>query len=1588
MMESSKDEKLEWVELLDPKSQRTMYVNLKSGECCWEPPQNQKVKPMSDDQWWELFDVKVQRNYYYNSNTRETVWQKPASGDIIPLANLQLLQQNMQSAPNSQTSADIGMLRRASAKGNGNSINRKVQHRKLATSILECHSQPNHCPTNAENVNMSCTTGPAVDNVRLSAHLFTADSRSVQQIPVTTAPLKLYGGNQRIREWLRDSGGKCEKPLVENVTDEQTKSHDLAAIRMSGCYSDKPVRRNQSMPKCSAGNNNGDIECVQQTATAETLSNTDLVQQQQLHGGSNNNSTCSSILSARDVRMLRTGTVHGGPQSNSPRRISAASPLVSPCKTTTMSDTSRSVSNVSYIPFTSASNGIPVKEVITDTNYRADGCNLVSGSLVCTPNDSSFHTAGKSAQPCGAGLNYPIIPPMTAPVFTRQRAFPRTNPTVSRFPAVGCISKMVPRFTAATLDPSGNRNLLIVSSAMISQYPPPPPTYLVRPVQRNLVNNGTYFSSTDLRSPTFGTCPVPSQASYPEYLGASGCTAVPSNPASPSRSINQPQLFCPVQPLFSQSASIPSSEGLRALPSLEKRHSSSSDSPQPSSSVSSSFSRASSETALTNANSDEEGREITRAASMKLAISTDMNNSRRGNGEFVAEYLPDPSKSPSPYAKLLVQELDPPHNHTALEDESGQPPIPPPRSASTMGPRGLSNENAVAIPGDAAGQMMPGMLNDMHYPLVNSQLYCLISAHTEISTDGYHNVISSLSRKDPVRAHVIQPNHRRPPPFAQQLRLQPGLVPIHQDENSPHENHLDYAITSAVDACSTTHLVSPTNSPTTPLITTDFLGTGSMGHMRMRNASPSTGTTWVSHSTTATWDGNLNKIKPNEKSETRQSGGENDSSTAVLSGMPKRSASGGFIGPEDMADGVWSGGGQEYGRQSSMPAMRLPQMPTLVYPGHPAYSDFTSLIDWPKGLFKSESDIATSMSWTKSNFSKRLLVSTDPSVKKQVGDTFKMIQSFMGDRKARLSLPDYGSIIIQRALSSASLRDEIFAQLCKQTTSNPNARSLTNGWALLCVCLYYFPPGSKFRDALSTYLSSRAISAVSTLSPDSASQPYVKIESSLEAAAAIASGFAPIVSELCPSANEDSVNKGSIRDFINATSVKNEALHLPSSLDERSAGCFSTCRESEQYFGLSLCPWDRPTAAHFARVAPRWFVRALNVGCRKNAEPPSIEEICHVKDFILKPNIFGGSLEEMMHIQAYRFPSLQLPWIQIFLTEELLRLSGSRTEGIFRLSPDLDVVTDVRCQLEKLFEIFRVVQMESNHADECRSSDRYLVLRPPPSGWFYSPREFETERLSAAASDYVEPVTSPSFPEFMNLTGGFTWPLTPLPLNSPPAEYILLTPTAHWPQTLWHMLKRSATGTYDEDQADPHLAAGLLKLWLRELAEPLIPNSLQPMCLKAACEAEAYESKRQSTAECVTDASPNPIEKCCQLVRQIPFLKRRSLLYLILLLQHLAKPEHCAISLMDARNLATVIAPNLMRSDSTNPRELLENIRPQTVFVRILISHLNVKEETEQLLFAEQNAVTQGYSLASNCQAFCCPPARVKLGPNNSFIPT
>ncbi|GMT27849.1 hypothetical protein PFISCL1PPCAC_19146, partial [Pristionchus fissidentatus] len=125
--------------------------------------------------------------------------------------------------------------------------------------------------------------------------------------------------------------------------------------------------------------------------------------------------------------------------------------------------------------------------------------------------------------------------------------------------------------------------------------------------------------------------------------------------------------------------------------------------------------------------------------------------------------------------------------------------------------------------------------------------------------------------------------------------------------------------------------------------------------------------------------------------------------------------------------------------------------------------------------------------------------------------------------------------------------------------------------------------------------------------------------------------------------------------------------------------------------------------------------------------------------------------------------------------------------------------------------------------------------------------------------------------------------------------------------------------------SDAHVAACLLKAWLRELPSPLIPHSLYQRAL---------------------DAGENPDEAChCAGLLSSPH--SLVLARLIRLLQTLNKEECVAHTKMDASNLAMVVAPNVLRCESEDPRVLYENTRREMAFIRTLILHYDTSFSLE-----------------------------------------
>lgn len=380
-----------------------------------------------------------------------------------------------------------------------------------------------------------------------------------------------------------------------------------------------------------------------------------------------------------------------------------------------------------------------------------------------------------------------------------------------------------------------------------------------------------------------------------------------------------------------------------------------------------------------------------------------------------------------------------------------------------------------------------------------------------------------------------------------------------------------------------------------------------------------------------------------------------------------------------------------------------------------------------RGLFRRKASIRDLLSWSARSLQRPLLASSK-TVARQALDMFRQVQMYMGDRKVRPGLTP-NSLLVEILGGShvqPLLRDELFVQLCRQTTENPRRESLLRGWELLTIALSFIPPSPTFQPALLGYLNRHRDPTFSRVFPD--------------------------------------VNRWPIHVQVN----------------------------------------------HYATVACQRLER-IGAGGKKTAKRPQADDIEAARIQIFHASLFGNTLREVMQLQTARWPNRKLPWPQIELSQQVLRLQGLQTEGIFRVSADVDEVARLKSQMDR-------------------------------------------------------------------------WEMTPEP-------------------------------------SDAHVPANLLKLWLRELYEPLIPDSLYPECV----------------------AEPMTSRRACDLVLRLPTLHRLVLCYLIRFLQTFNRPEVVQHTKMDASNLAMVFAPNCLRCTATNPRTMFDNARKEMAFMRCLILDLDTE---------------------------------------------
>ena len=126
-----------------------------------------------------------------------------------------------------------------------------------------------------------------------------------------------------------------------------------------------------------------------------------------------------------------------------------------------------------------------------------------------------------------------------------------------------------------------------------------------------------------------------------------------------------------------------------------------------------------------------------------------------------------------------------------------------------------------------------------------------------------------------------------------------------------------------------------------------------------------------------------------------------------------------------------------------------------------------------KGLFRKKMTVKDILTHTKESIRKPLTCLSDKVAKKEAIELFRLLQIYMGDRRAKpnMTINSVALDITNKGYSKTQLRDEIFVQLCKQTTENVNSReSLRRGWELMAICLTFFPPSTLFAPALHSYI--------------------------------------------------------------------------------------------------------------------------------------------------------------------------------------------------------------------------------------------------------------------------------------------------------------------------------------------------------------------------------------------------------------------------------------------------------------------------------------------------------------------------------------
>lgn len=274
-----------------------------------------------------------------------------------------------------------------------------------------------------------------------------------------------------------------------------------------------------------------------------------------------------------------------------------------------------------------------------------------------------------------------------------------------------------------------------------------------------------------------------------------------------------------------------------------------------------------------------------------------------------------------------------------------------------------------------------------------------------------------------------------------------------------------------------------------------------------------------------------------------------------------------------------------------------------------------------RGIFRRRLSIANMLSWVGGSIKKPMLVTSDRVIKKDACELFKMVQMYMGDRQTRMERVPIALMIVTKCWTMQGVRDELYIQLCRQTTDNLCYQSLASGWELMAICLAFFSPSPKFQSYLEGYI----------------------------------------------------YRHTDIANDVKITQRINELMEMKNKKFSKSRKKRKQNIEEEEDLLIST----------YAKYCYRKLQKVAVTGGKKGLRKPTIEEIHHAKNAIVTPSMFGSSLEEIMERQRERYPEKKLPWVQTHLSNKVLGLGGAQVEGIFRVPGDIDEVNALKLQVDQ-----------------------------------------------------------------------------------------------------------------------------------------------------------------------------------------------------------------------------------------------------------------------------------------------------------------